>query len=470
MSYGKHKVEHIINKTPHLSTDVSGNPVLLGADGVIIPTLGANAITVGAGGMFATLEEAIAYRVATYPHTVVAPNTITVTGTVSGTVAKHQFTLGTAIAGYSANDAMYGIRIGGATAPIIPCRMRTNTIGYLEYPFPADFTDTACEVMRPVRSNVVLLPGTHLNISTDVLLPDYTTFCALIPGTSSIKTYGGAGALVTQILTNKTRFTGLLLEDIRHGNLGQMIKLIKSVADNIFVPLCDIQFDNNELRTGTNDLIYTTLAGSIGITAFNNKAFGTYDIFRLGTHRKALIHDNEITVKSLVVIDGEAATGCVFGSAGAASWDYPDQLHVFSGNTVHCYTETNTTADGWATATGVSIRGGVNTANSFVVSGNTFDLTTNCETAITGTPYYGYSSIALSVGDVGESFGAETPQVVFKDNAVRSRKTGAQAATLPAAVVSSSLFAGVPVLSSGNTVFGGGSTTAGTNVTAATTY
>lgn len=49
MSYGKHKVEHIINKTPHLSTDASGNTVLVGTRGQIdMQTIGA----AGADGVF----------------------------------------------------------------------------------------------------------------------------------------------------------------------------------------------------------------------------------------------------------------------------------------------------------------------------------------------------------------------------------------------------------------------------------
>ena len=43
------------------STDANGNTVLVGADGVIIPMLGANVVTVGAGGMYDTLQAAINY-------------------------------------------------------------------------------------------------------------------------------------------------------------------------------------------------------------------------------------------------------------------------------------------------------------------------------------------------------------------------------------------------------------------------
>lgn len=43
------------------SHDANGNTVLVGADGEIIPTLGANVVTVGAGGMFTTLQAAIDY-------------------------------------------------------------------------------------------------------------------------------------------------------------------------------------------------------------------------------------------------------------------------------------------------------------------------------------------------------------------------------------------------------------------------
>lgn len=45
------------------STDANGNTVLAGADG-ILPMLGANTITVGAGGMYATIREALDYIVA----------------------------------------------------------------------------------------------------------------------------------------------------------------------------------------------------------------------------------------------------------------------------------------------------------------------------------------------------------------------------------------------------------------------
>lgn len=449
-----------------LSTDASGNTVLVGAGGVIVPTMGAKIITVGAGGQFETLAEAIAYRNTTYPHTLLLTSTLTVSGTSSGTVPVHNFTLAAAIPNFSTRNSMLGIRVGGAAAPVIPCRMLSSTVGCLEYPFPADYAGAACEIVQPVTASIVLLPGTSLELTTSHTLPAYTTFGALIPGTATIAKAGGSGDMVTDTTANKIRFTGLTLLD-RFNNINSILLAInQGYSANAFVPLADFQIDNCNLITGANDLVYCTAPGGIGFTAFNNKCFGTYDVFKLGTHRRAHIYNNEITVEALRAGDGEAATACVFGATGASAWDYPIQEHYFINNIVRCFTLASTFVDGWATATGVSIRAGVNTLNQFVISDNVFDLETKTTTAFSGTPYYGFSSSALVVGDVGLSIGAEAPTIVFKDNAVRSRATG----TLPTAVLAYSFYAAAPVLSSGNRVFGGGSVVATTNVTAATTY
>lgn len=305
----------------------SGGVAIAGPNGSQYSTLGSDALTVGNGGKYSTLADAFADRVALAPQTLIKTTTLTVSGTSSGTNPVFKFTLASGMSApnpYSDAQTLYGLRIGGPTNPIIPCRMYSSTVGYLEYAFPADLSGVSAELFILNYSTIALLPGTVLTYTDStaavtMTVPAFTTICAMAPGTAELvrQNNGGSPIFTFDATANKIRFTGLRMTEQYRKINSIFITAPKTYSDSPFVPLADIQFDHCRLKIASQDFFYTVGAGAIGVAFLDNDIYGDYDVMRLGTHRMANIQRNHIYMKSDTVLgDGGAPAGVAWGSAG----------------------------------------------------------------------------------------------------------------------------------------------------------
>lgn len=181
------------------ATDASGNVTgLVGADGKVHATLGSNVLTVGAGGRFATLQEAITY-LATLPQfelvtgigtspTVTAWNQGSDQLTTTGLAGQQQLNR----EGYWFTHASLGGRLypidmalGVAGTPLVAKFRRSE----------ASFSGSeALSFYKPIMHTIYILPGTELD--ENILIPG--SVCMTILGDGNTRwdgTISGASAI-----------------------------------------------------------------------------------------------------------------------------------------------------------------------------------------------------------------------------------------------------------------------------------
>ena len=147
-------------KVPRLSKDANNNTVLRDAVGAILPMLGANTITVGAGGMYATIREALDY--------IVSQDTYTDLNVAGVTSSVTQNTNLVTLVGTDVYEAAPFIHIGDLwsgdngvnwyeiSAMLSPTKL-TVEVPY----YGATLSGGTTKFARPVWYSIVLLPGDH---------------------------------------------------------------------------------------------------------------------------------------------------------------------------------------------------------------------------------------------------------------------------------------------------------------------
>ena len=447
-------------------TDASGNTVLVGPDGVIPRALGSNVITVGDGGDFTDIADAIDYRNTVHQHTLAHTTTCTITGSSSGTVDVRTITLASAFSAYAATrTASYGVQINNA-GPIIPVRLYSDTLVLLPYPITQDFAaGTPIKIYELKRASIFVLPGNQLILSAhdDMTFPAYTTLAG-IPGTSEIiKRSSSVGSLfVTDDTFNQSRITGLRLVDDYHGINSIFFNMNKGAGNNSLVPMADFEFDNNDVVTTSNDVLYCITPGGIGLNVHDNKMKGTFDVLRFSTHRKVLVYDNDIDIEASSFLDNDNPAGVVLGATSA--WDYAWQTYEVRNNHIKCVDFPTQYASSKASATGVDIRNPISSAADVIVVGNTIDVEVVAGTGA-GWTIGTESATGIKVGPLAT--GTNTPTIVVKDNNVRAAVSGGNTTT---PTIAKSSNANYVIKTAGNSVFGGGATALGANTAALTTY
>ena len=174
MQFGQQAISVVLNEgqlPAKLSTDASGNTVLLGPDGVEHSTLGSAVFTVGAGGRHSTIDSAMDAANTSFS-TVVASGS---NETFTAGDRIHQFT-GTPFASVNWAANLY-MRIPGVTPWLSVTAWNSNM---LKFKYPIAVTHAAADwELAVLRKNLVLvLPGEHESAGS-LPMPPNTTVAGL---------------------------------------------------------------------------------------------------------------------------------------------------------------------------------------------------------------------------------------------------------------------------------------------------
>lgn len=403
------------SNVPVLSTDASGNTVLVGADGGYV-NYGGLTFTVGANGQYSTLDAALTARAA-ISHTLLASGTGTITYTASSD--DRIITLTAAITNETAG--MLGVRLNGA-GPILRCSLvgaaATTTRISLFAPIDQTYTAVSVEVYKLNPVGICILPGERVelgSLSTRVIPAFTTIYCPVHLGASI--TYVGTesgvcfGANGTE---NEIWFKNLVIDSA----CGDISSIMFSWGNTN--PLTDIGYIDCSMSTQSQDLVY--FAGGLrgAVHFLRNRIRGTYDaVCNPLISRHLNVVDNVIEMSSRGDIEsatGDAGTPCgmALGNSTAYTGTYPAILTTVRGNKIVSQGVPGASGEG-VYATCVEVRYRLPSQAVVDVDSNFLSANRRGGTVVDTT-----KGIAAALIVSSTVAGADTPTIIARNNTINS--------------------------------------------------
>lgn len=242
--------------------------------------------TVGVGGKFSSLDDAIDYRAGISHTTLETKSAAASSGSGYG---GREITLSSALTS-NFGTRMVLVQIGTTRAPFL-ARVRNTTSIIAKLPILTSFTNQDITIYDPVFVNIHIMPGTTLDISAQ---PSFIPSCTIVssqPGTSLIRTsFTGtsAGLLTMAGYTTLVRMYGLHVATRESVTSQQLVQLATD-------EMAEFEIVSNKMYHAAADVIYQG-DGNIGrLLVSDNDLYGRYDVCRFTQCRQLDFLNNRVT-------------------------------------------------------------------------------------------------------------------------------------------------------------------------------
>lgn len=391
------------------------------------PAFGANFLTVGTGGRFSNLDDALIER-ATIGHILLA-------GGMTGSIAQTglddsriiQLT-GTPLSALLHLKGNVGVRIGGAGNPILMCTIVSSSKIQLFAPIAAAFAGAQVDVYRIVPVGISILPGETISLGTSGsrTIPAFTTFSCPVPLGAAIfheDTVAG-NTFMLDATANAIYFKDLNIGDATHKINSIFLRLPTSTAGNSQT-LCEYGFKDCRIITASQDFVYAG-QGSVPVGALRlhgNFIHGTYDIINPMTCRALDVLGNTFRMQSIGDFesgggDSGEPTALVLGQGSGHV--YPHIRATIKNNIMDISGVPSTGGDG-AKVSAIEIRSEIPSNAIVDIAGNEITCT-----KVGGT---GVVSNAVGVRVSDNVVDPNTPTILVRSNTFDVRHTAGAAGT-----------------------------------------
>ncbi len=416
-------------------------------------SLTGNVITLGAGGQVQTLAAAITARNAIPNVLLVNAYNASITGTAGGTIDQRYLVAdsGAPLSSIVGIKGDVGVQIDGPGNPIIRANVINGTTLELHAPIPEDFISVSVTVYDIVPVAIVLLPGTHIrydpSVNGSLTIPAFTTITALEPHTATIEMIGGSAIMFQSANTQNEIFFKDLNLVVSSNAINRVFWKLPGIdgADNLQW-MTTFGIYNCRINSLAQDFIYFNEPGP-AFYAEGNDVRGTYDVFRMAEHRKAVFVDNDIeTYSNGQNYDIGEPTPIVFGSTG--NLVYPEQNYFIFGNRLSSIANA-LPGDTQGHAAAIQIRNPLSGNANMIIRGNTLKAVVTGGSDPAG-------SIGVKVS--GDFVGSKSPYIEVSDNDLYVTNAGSG----PAYLYSSGN--GYSITVSNNHILPGSTSSVGQNV------
>ena len=269
--------------------------------------------TVGVGGKFSSLDDAIDYRFGISHTTLETKSAAASSGSGYG---GREVTLSSALSS-SYSNRMVLVQIGSTSTPFL-ARVRTTTSLIAKIPILTSFSNQDITIYDPVWVNINILPGTTLELASAPSAIPACTVLSSIPGTSIIRpTYATNNSRVLSMHAYSTliRIDGLSITTRENPASQQILSLATG-------EMAEFEIVRNNFWNGSFDAIYQG-DGDVGrILLQDNELYGRYDVCRFTQCRQLDILFNRMTA-----VD--------YGADGIAACIAIDTINTANGSVVN---------------------------------------------------------------------------------------------------------------------------------------
>lgn len=297
--------------------------------------LGDNVLSIGRGGFYATMQEAI-YERSKNTQQLLVEFTGSVSDTVGGTVEQHVISADSGSPLSAHVGKKIGIRIDGDANPIINGFVLSDASLFVINPIDSDYASVQIEVFEINYASMVILPGTKIEIPAGFSgfdIPSFTTVSALASDTVEFLINAGGLASIFAPSQNKNQvhFKNLTLGGQHDAVNAYPFNMPSGYSQQ---KMCDHSISDCKVFTQGQDGIWYGDNGG-GLVVSNCEIHANYDCMRIRDNCRTVIKSNIFVARSMLYALHTEASAIPIGSNTYS--DYPQKNYFISNNKILAY-------------------------------------------------------------------------------------------------------------------------------------